>query len=158
MNENPYTILCVDDEKNILEILRRTLRKENYRILTASSGAEGLRMLRENQVSVVISDQKMPGMQGTEFLKMVKDRYPEVLTAILTGYADLETIREALNRGHISRFFLKPWNADELKLDIRDLLYEYERSHTSRAIERRVIRHILKLKKKEISLAQARRC
>ncbi len=154
MSENPYTVLFVDDERNILEMLKRLLRKEKYRMFTALSGTDGLQIIRENDVNVVISDQRMPGMSGTEFLRMVKEHHPGILTAILTGTADLETIKEALNKSHISRFFLKPWNSDELKLDIREMLYEYDRRHTTRAIERRVIKRILELKKEDIGRAK----
>ena len=146
--------MFVDDEENILAVLKRQLRKEPYRVLTASSGAEGLRMLQENEVNLVMSDQRMPGMLGTEFLKRAKEISPNVLTAILTGYADLETMKEGLNRGHISRFFLKPWEQDELKQGIREMLYEYERTHRARAVERRVISRILELKKRDIARAR----
>jgi len=153
MSEKPYTILCVDDERNILEILKRLFRKETYRVLTALSGTEGLQILRENDVNIVISDQRMTEMQGTEFLKTVKEHYPDVLTAILTGNADVETIKEALNRGHITRFFLKPWNSDELKLGIRDLVYQYDRKHNMSEINRKVARHIRDVVKRDISKA-----
>ena len=122
-------------------------------MLTALSGTEGLQILRENDVNIVISDQRMPGMPGTEFLKMVKERYPGVLMAILTGNADVETIKEVLNRGHITRFFLKPWNSDELKLGIRDLVYQYDRKHNMSEMNRKVVRHIRDVVKRDISKA-----
>lgn len=154
MKNDSYTILFVDDEENILAVLKRLLRKEEYRVLTALSGAEGLRILRENEVHIVVSDQRMPGMLGTEFLRRAKETFPNILTAILTGYADLETIMEGLNRGHISHFFLKPWKSEELKQGIREMLYEYDRAHGIRAIERRVIGSILKLKERDIARAR----
>jgi response regulator RpfG family c-di-GMP phosphodiesterase len=154
MNNDSYTILFVDDEENIIDALKRLLRKEEYGVLTAMSGVEGLRILENNQVNAVISDQRMPGMLGTEFLKRAKEISPDVLTAILTGYADLETMKEGLNGGHISRFFLKPWKHDELKQGIRQMLYEYECTHGTRAIERRLISRILELKMRDIARAR----
>jgi response regulator RpfG family c-di-GMP phosphodiesterase len=120
-----YTLLCIDDEKNILNALKRLLRKEKFRLLTGNSGKEGLQILAENKVHVVLSDQRMPEMNGTEFLKEVKDRYPDILRIILTGYTDVDSISEAINEGHIYKFFLKPWNDQNLKLEIRQAMEQY---------------------------------
>jgi response regulator RpfG family c-di-GMP phosphodiesterase len=125
MEENQYTLLCVDDEKNILNALKRLLRKEKFRLLTGNSGQEGLDILAENEVHVVLSDQRMPGMNGTEFLKEVKALYPDILRIILTGYTDVDSISEAINEGHIYKFFLKPWNDQNLKLEIRQAMEQY---------------------------------
>lgn len=121
-----HTVLCVDDERNILSALKRLLRKENYRLLTGNSGKEGLEILAENEVHVVVSDQRMPEMNGTEFLKEVRKGYPNILRIILTGYTDVDTITEAINEGHIYKFFLKPWNDHNLKLEIRQALEQYD--------------------------------
>jgi response regulator RpfG family c-di-GMP phosphodiesterase len=126
METNRHTILCVDDEQNILNALKRLLRKENYRLLTANGGRAGLDILAENEVHVVVSDQRMPEMNGTEFLKQVRQAYPGVLRIILTGYTDVDTISEAINEGHIYKFFLKPWNDQNLKLEIRQALEQYD--------------------------------
>jgi len=126
METTRHTILCVDDEQNILNALKRLLRKENYRLLTANGGRAGLDILAENEVHVVVSDQRMPEMNGTEFLKQVRQAYPGVLRIILTGYTDVDTISEAINEGHIYKFFLKPWNDQNLKLEIRQALEQYD--------------------------------
>jgi response regulator RpfG family c-di-GMP phosphodiesterase len=126
METTQHTILCVDDEQNILNALKRLLRKENYRLLTANSGRAGLDLLAENDVHVVVSDQRMPEMSGTEFLKEIKQAYPDILRIILTGYTDVDTISEAINEGHIYKFFLKPWNDQNLKLEIRQALEQYD--------------------------------
>ena len=126
MDPNAHTVLCIDDEQNILNALKRLLRKEQYRLLTANSGREGLAILAENEVHVVISDQRMPEMNGTEFLKKVRETYPNILRIILTGYTDVDTISEAINEGHIYKFFLKPWNDHNLKLEIRQALEQYD--------------------------------
>ncbi len=154
MSATPHTVLFVDDEENILEVLKRLLRKENYRLLTASSGAEGLRLIKKTKVNLVVSDQRMPGMLGTEFLRRVKEEYPHILTAILTGYADLETMKESVNTGHVFRFFLKPWDSHALKQDIRKMLYEYESRDMAKTFEKRVIRHVMALSRKDMARAR----
>ncbi|BBO82911.1 hypothetical protein DSCO28_34770 [Desulfosarcina ovata subsp. sediminis] len=126
MESIQHTVLCVDDEPNILNALKRLLRKEEYRLLTGNSGREGLEILSANEVHIVISDQRMPEMNGTEFLKEVRAGYPNILRIILTGYTDVDTITEAINEGHIYKFFLKPWNDQNLKLEIRQALEQYD--------------------------------
>jgi CheY-like chemotaxis protein len=116
----PETLLIVDDEQNILNSLRRLLRRESYEILTANSPAAGFELLAKNRVQVVISDQRMPDMSGTEFLARVKQLYPETVRIILSGYTDLESLTEAINRGSIYRFLVKPWNDEDLRTQIRE--------------------------------------
>jgi len=121
-----HTILFVDDEKNILNSLKRLLRKEDYRILNALSGEEGLKILAENEVHLVITDLRMPEMNGIEFLTRLKVDYPDLIRIILTGYTDVDTLIESINKGHVYKFFLKPWNDDDLKLEIRKALERYD--------------------------------
>jgi len=121
-----HTILFVDDEKNILNSLKRLLRKEDYRILNALSGEEGLKILAENEVHLVITDLRMPEMNGIEFLTRLRVDYPDLIRIILTGYTDVDTLIESINKGHVYKFFLKPWNDDDLKLEIRKALERYD--------------------------------
>ena len=116
------TILCVDDEPNILASLRRLFRKENYRVLCAGSAAAGVAMLEQERVDIVISDMQMPEMNGTEFLECVRRRWPATLRLLLTGYADVESTIGAINRGEIYRYITKPWNENTMLLVIRDAL------------------------------------
>jgi len=95
---------------------------DNYSILTATSGQEGLAKLRKNDVSLVVSDQKMPGMSGMEFLKKVKIDYPEILTMMLTAYADIETAIEAINEAGVYKFILKPWDDVDFRITIKRAL------------------------------------
>lgn len=125
MDDYRYTVLCVDDEESVLSSMRRLLRREDYQFLTASSGEEGLKILAENDVHLVVSDQRMPQVSGTEFLAVVKERYPDVIRVILTGYTDVNSITESINKGHVYKFLLKPWNDDNLKLDIKRALEQY---------------------------------
>jgi CheY-like chemotaxis protein len=137
--EKPHTVLCVDDEVNILQALKRLLRKENYTLLTASSGEEGLEILSRNDVHLVMSDQRMPHMNGTEFLAVIKEKYPDVIRIILTGYTEVDAITESINRGHIYKFFLKPWNDENLKLEISKALDQYDLIKANRALTQAVI-------------------
>jgi response regulator RpfG family c-di-GMP phosphodiesterase len=146
MEENQYTLLCVDDEKNILNALKRLLRKEKFRLLTGNSGQEGLEILAENEVHVVLSDQRMPGMNGTEFLKEVKGLYPDILRIILTGYTDVDSISEAINEGHIYKFFLKPWNDHNLKLEIRQAMEQYSLMQDNKRLHDQVFQQNEELK------------
>jgi len=146
MNEKLHTVLCVDDEKNILRSLKRLLRKEDYRLLTASSGEEGLKVLEENDVHMVISDQRMPKMSGTEFLAALKTKYPDVLRIILSGYTEVDSITESINRGHIYKFLLKPWNDQNLKLEIKQALEQYDLIQANKKLHEKVIQQNNELK------------
>jgi DNA-binding NtrC family response regulator len=146
MESTKHTILCVDDEQNILNALKRLLRKEDYRLLTANSGQAGLDMLAENEVHVIVSDQRMPEMNGTEFLKRVRQAYPDILRIILTGYTDVDTITEAINEGHIYKFFLKPWNDQNLKLEIRQALEQYNLIQANKRLSGRLSEQYEELK------------
>lgn len=147
MNEHQHTILCVDDEENILHSLKRLLRKEGYRFLTASSGKEGLKLLKENDVHLLISDQRMPEMSGTEFLARVKKEHPDVLRVILSGYTDVDSITESINKGHIFKFFLKPWNDQNLKLEIKQALEQYDLIQANRGLNEKVVEKNEELKR-----------
>ncbi len=116
------TLLLVDDEPAILSSLRRLLRTSGYRILTAESGQAGLEILERESVDLVISDMRMPEMDGAKFLEQVCKRWPDVIRILLTGYADINSTIAAINRGEIYRYISKPWNDDDLMLIIRDAL------------------------------------
>nr|MBC8362848.1 response regulator [Candidatus Desulfatibia profunda] len=117
-----HTILIVDDEELILKSISRVLRNENCRILTAPSGEEGLAILKNNDVHLVISDQKMPGMSGLDFLKRVQREYPQILTIMLTGLAELKIAMDAINEAGVYKFILKPWDDNDLKVTVRRAL------------------------------------
>jgi FixJ family two-component response regulator len=147
MDDYKHTILCVDDEEGILHSLKRLLRKEDYRVLTASSGAEGLKILEENDVHLVISDQRMPQMSGTEFFAAVKEQHPHTIRVILSGYTDVDSITESINKGHIYKFFLKPWNDQSLKLEIKQALDQYDLIQANRSLNEKVLEQNEALKK-----------
>jgi type II secretory ATPase GspE/PulE/Tfp pilus assembly ATPase PilB-like protein/FixJ family two-component response regulator/predicted RNA-binding Zn-ribbon protein involved in translation (DUF1610 family) len=122
-----YKILFVDDEANVLKAMRRIFRRENYVLLTAGSGPEALSLLqKEAPVQVVVSDHRMPEMNGTEILKKVKAKYPGTIRIMLTGYADTDAVMGAVNEGAVYKFITKPWNDDDLRLTVSLALEQYD--------------------------------
>ncbi|MDP2756951.1 MAG: response regulator [Desulfurivibrionaceae bacterium] len=120
------TILCVDDEANVLKSLRRLFLDEEYEIITAESGREGLALLEQHQpVQVVISDYRMPEMDGVAFLKEVHERWPETIRIVLSGYADTAVVVAAINEGQVYKFIPKPWNDDDLRVTIAKAVEQY---------------------------------
>jgi two-component system, NtrC family, sensor kinase len=113
-------ILCVDDESQILDALRRELMGECGTFLTAPSAEAGLEILERETVNVVISDMRMPKMDGAEFLQLVRHSWPGVFRILLTGFADMETVIRSINKGEVHRFIAKPWNPDNLIDVIRE--------------------------------------
>jgi DNA-binding NtrC family response regulator len=96
------------------------LRRDGYRILTATSADDALDILGRTDVQVVLSDQRMPGISGTELLSRVKDMYPKTVRIVLSGYTDLAAVTAAINQGAIYKFLTKPWDDEDLRLQIRD--------------------------------------
>lgn len=132
--EKERTLLIVDDEPNVLAALQRMLRREGYRVLSAASAAEALNIFACERVQVVLSDYRMPGMNGAEFLGRVLDLYPETVRMMLSGHSDLQTVTEAVNRGAISKFIAKPWNDELLRTDIRAAFKRAEAMQASSAL------------------------
>ena len=118
----PFTLLCVDDEANILSSLRRLFRPHGYTVLTATGGAEGLEILGKQPVDLIISDMRMPGMDGAAFLAEARKRHPDTVRLLLTGYADMDSTIAAINAGQISRYIAKPWNDQDVVLTVREAL------------------------------------
>lgn len=113
--EHPRTLLLVDDEEHILSALKRLFRRDGYRVLTAGSGAQGLEVLAANAVDVIISDQRMPGMTGVEFLRRAKELRADTVRLTLSGYTDLQSIIDAVNEGAVYKFLTKPWDDARLR-------------------------------------------
>ena len=122
-----HKILVVDDEEANLRLLQRVLRSQsNYEVITAVNAQEGLAKIKENDVSLIITDQRMPGMTGVELLRASLNVNEDCIKILLTGYTDLEALIDAINEGHIYKYITKPWDADELKLTVRRALEAYE--------------------------------
>ena len=123
-----HSILIVDDEEQILKALQRMFRTEGYSISTATDGAEGILRIEESEkpFSLIISDQRMPGMNGSEFLERSKKLLPDATRILLTGYSDMNAITNAINKGEIYRYVTKPWDPESLKYQVRTALAHYE--------------------------------
>ena len=126
--EGHRTLLLVDDEPHILSSLRRLFDREGYRVFTAPGPHEALRLLATHEVQVIVSDQRMPEMCGTEFLSRVKTLHPETVRLILSGYADLEVVTRSVNEGALYKFLVKPWKDEALLAEVRDA-FLYQESH-----------------------------
>ena len=120
------TLLLVDDEENVLRALQRVFRRDGYRVLAASRVQEAFELLASNEVQVIVSDQRMNDVSGTEFLGRVKELYPRTVRLILSGYTDLATVTEAINKGAIYRFLTKPWDEEDLRHHIREAFRTWE--------------------------------
>jgi len=121
-----HPILVVDDEPEILFSLRGLLRRE-FELHTAASGAEALEVLRRHPVHAILSDQRMPQMTGVELLRQARGECPEAVRMIFTGYADIKSVVDAVNHGHIYRYLTKPWDPDDLVAVLHEACDLYER-------------------------------
>ena len=122
MSAQHIHILYVDDEIHNLNAFRASFRRL-YTVFTATSAEEAESVLSKQEVHIIISDQRMPKMTGIEFFESILDKYPEPIRMLLTGYADINAVIDAINKGQVYKYFSKPWNDDELKLNI-DKAYE----------------------------------
>ena len=134
--EKSRTLLLVDDEINMVSSLKRLLRRDGYHILTAHSGAEGLAILAEHPVDVILSDQRMPGMTGVEFLSIAKTRFPRTVRLVLSGYTELQSVTDAVNEGAIYKFLTKPWDDEKLRGHIQEAFHRKELADENRRLAR----------------------
>ncbi|MBI5642487.1 MAG: response regulator [Deltaproteobacteria bacterium] len=144
------TILFVDDEKNILNSLLRIFRRDGYTIYTADNGREGLEIIKNKRISLVVSDHRMPEMEGVDFLSKVKEASPYTVRLMLTGYADIKAVMAAVNRGEVYKYITKPWNDDELKLVVKGAL-----EHYNLTVENRVLQELTKRQNAELTVLNA---
>lgn len=124
-----WSILCVDDEPNIVAALRRLFRGSGYRVATATSGAEALSLLEQAPTDLIFSDMRMPGMDGTQLLAEVRSRWPDTTRILLTGYADIKSTIAAINSGEVYRYITKPWDDAEILTTARQV---FERKNLER--------------------------
>jgi DNA-binding NtrC family response regulator len=120
------SILIVDDEKNVASALKRELEDEGYIIHTATSAEDALARLETNPCKVIISDVKMSGMNGLELLRKVKGLYPEMIRIVLTGHGDTKLILDAVNRDGIDRYLTKPWEIEDIKFILQQVIELYD--------------------------------
>lgn len=133
-------ILCVDDERNVLKALERIFLDDDFEILTGNAGIEGLEILDANpDIKVVISDYRMPGMNGVEFLREVYARRPDTVRMVLSGYADTAAVVSAINEGQIYKFIPKPWNDDELRQTVISAIETFDLALKNRDLTRELV-------------------
>lgn len=141
MRSQTVRVLYIDDEENNLSAFKASFRRQ-YEIYTAPSAAEGLKILQNVNIEVIIADQKMPNLTGVEFFKSISETYPDPIRILLTGYTDIEALADAINHGDIYRYITKPWNDLELhnsiknaydayraKIDLRNKISELEKTN-----------------------------
>jgi len=139
-------ILLVDDESNVLSALKRALFDEPLDIITATSGEDALEIMNKQHFKVVISDERMIGMQGSEFLARIREQHPDTIRIMLTGHATLEAAMKAVNEGEIYRFFSKPWDDHDLKFAIRGAVEKFDLEAENRRLLATVKQQSLEIK------------
>lgn len=125
MDQRRHTLLVVDDEVDVLESLRHLFHR-SYRVLIANSGSQAISILEQNEVHLILSDQRMPGMSGDVLLSHARRIQPDAIRMLFTGYADIQAVINAVNEGNIFRYILKPWDATELEGILRQAIDHYE--------------------------------
>lgn len=141
LNPRPWTVLVVDDEADVRQYLKTILERSipGLKTFLAENGRRGLEELARHQVDLILSDHRMPEMEGTEFLQQAARMQPEVPRVLLTGFADVDVATRAVNAGHISAFLQKPAKTDELVGEVRGLLEKrHEQLQRSRAFARTI--------------------
>jgi response regulator RpfG family c-di-GMP phosphodiesterase len=151
MPQARHCLLVVDDEPNVCDSVVDLLRRE-FRVLKANSAAEGCRIMLEEEVHIVMSDQRMPQITGVELLTKVKSRYPQAIRMLFTGFADLESIIAAINQGHIFQFLKKPWQPEELIDAVRQAAAEFDRLEAKAKEREELATEVQELKKRVAAL------
>src|SRR6201985_895662 len=139
-------VLYVDDEINNLNSFKAAFMRD-FEIYTAISAKEGRKILDGQEIGVIITDQRMPGMTGIEFLESILPIYPDTIRILLTGFSDMNAVMDAINRGQVYKYLVKPWQNDELRLYIQNALEIY---HLRR--ENKDLTHKLELANKELEM------
>ena len=135
ITKSALSVLCVDDEPSILSSLKRLFRPKGYQIHVAEGGKAALELLEQIEVDLVISDMRMPEMDGVQFLEQVRQRWPDTVRLLLTGYADIASTIDAVNRGEIYRYISKPWDDADILLIVHDALEQRALELENRRLE-----------------------
>ena len=146
-----HCVLIVDDEPDVCDSVHNLLRRE-FRVLKAHSAEEGYRMMQEEEVHIVMSDQRMPQITGIELLTKLKARHPHAIRMLFTGFADLESIIAAINQGHIFQFLKKPWQPEELLAAVRQAALEYDNLETMAMEREQLLEEVSELKNRVSAL------
>ena len=149
-----YRVLLVDDEESILRALGRLLRGQPYEVVTAGGAEEALRLLEREPAHLVMSDHRMPGQTGVEFLREVRRRWPDTIRIILSGYTEVKAIIDAINDGEVYKYLTKPWNEEEIKLHLVRALEQYELQAENARLTREIVARNDKLRELNALLDQ----
>src|ERR1700760_3761820 len=133
----PSGVLYVDDEIHNLNSFKAAFRRD-FNIYTAQSAREGRRVLDQNEIAVIVTDQRMPGMTGIEFLESIIHIYPDTIRILLTGFSDINAVMDAINRGQVYKYLVKPWQNDELKMYIENALEIYHLRKENKELARKL--------------------
>ena len=134
----PHTLLVLDDEINILNSLKRVLRREPYQLILAERCDEALSLIETNPPTVILSDYLMPEMNGLQFISQAKKRAPDVVSLIFSGYADMDALIKAIREGGVYNFIPKPWEDEFLKIEIKRAIEQYDLSQNNRVLQHRL--------------------
>ncbi|HWY11448.1 MAG TPA: response regulator [Bacteroidia bacterium] len=138
MNKEEICILYVDDEVNNLIAFKANFRLD-YKILTAETSEEGMKILRENKIQIIITDQRMPGQTGVEFLERAIKEFPDPIRILLTGYSDINVVIDAINKGQIFRYLMKPFNDMELKMILENAAEVYNLREENKELLKKLV-------------------
>src|SRR5439155_4579511 len=144
-----HTLLVVDDEADVVQSVQDLLRLD-YRVLGTTKAQEALQILENEEVHIVMSDQRMPEMTGVEFLRRIRGDHPDAIRLLFTGYADIKAVIDAINQGNVFRYITKPWDPDDLQAIIRQAAEQYDL-----LVERKRLLAELQVKNRELSQANA---
>ncbi len=147
MTAKKHTLLVVDDETDVCDSVHDLLRRE-FRVLKAKSADEGLKLMRDNEVHIIMTDQRMPKVTGVELLKSIRAGHPQAIRMLFTGYADIDSVIAAINQGHIFKFLKKPWQPTDLEEAVREAAAEYDHlvEHAETMEKLRVEMHQLRVR------------
>lgn len=132
-------VLYVDDEVGNLTSFKATFRK-NFNVFVAESAAEGEKILAENPIEIVLTDQRMPEVTGVEFLQSIIKKYPDTIRILITGYSDINAVKEAVNKGQIYKYIEKPWDNEQLKIIIEKAYEVYDLRRQNKELTEKLIR------------------
>jgi FixJ family two-component response regulator len=162
------TLLMVDDEPHITASLKRLLRQDRYDLVIANSGQQGLALLATQKVGVIVSDQRLTGMSGVEFLRKAKEIQPDAIRIVLTGFTELQSVTDAINEGAIYKFLTKPWDDEQLRAQIDEafrhretiddnlrLTAELQKANTELAIANQRLEELLAEKRRQLERERA---
>lgn len=140
------SILIVDDEPNVISALTRVFMDEPYQIYSAKSASEAMEILKKHSIKVVISDERMPEISGSEFLSMVREQFPHIIRIMLTGHANIDSAMKAINEGEIYRFFTKPWNDMDIQFAVKAAIDKYNLEEENRRLLDIIRQQVLNIK------------